>query len=274
MTDKGGARPNRKQGAFTKHARGFPFRRGPGWGRDALMDQVGALLRRVFRDCWWLSAIVVAVVFLPLLLWDRLPGWHDPVAMVGLTLAFGVAVLGWSMALMGALQPWPGFRLGLTLAIPLVMAIRARMDARGILAHSFGVSPDSFPVTLDVLTAITTLWLTFAGVGALLVLLLLGLLVLQMLAGAGAGRTFLHSMALVLPLSTMVAIPFASWLAIMPGLSDLVRRLDGQEQHRCDFPAMPAKPVAVTFLSDTQVLAWLPDAAQPVVLPCALGVRR
>lgn len=102
-----------------------------------------------------------------------------------MTLAFGIAVLGWTIAIMGSLQRWPGLRLGLTLAIPLSMVMLARMNARSILAHSFGVSPDAFPMTLDVLTAVESLWLTFAGVGLLLLLLLFGLLILQMLAGAG-----------------------------------------------------------------------------------------
>ena len=276
MTDKSGAQPGRMQ-SFSGKPRGFRrrvrcraalCRRGLRRSRDAFMDQTGTLLRRVFRDCWWLSAIVAMTVFLPPLLMKPLPAWHDPVALAILTLAFGIAVLGWTIAIMGSLQRWPGLRLGLTLAIPLSMVMLARMNARSILAHSFGVSPDAFPMTLDVLTAVESLWLTFAGVGLLLLLLLFGLLILQMLAGAGGAA--LRSAALVLPLSVMAAMPLASFLAIMPDLPRLARALDGQATYLCDFPTMLSKPVAVTFLSDTQVLAWMPDTAQPIVLPCEM----
>lgn len=280
MTDKSGAPPRRRQGfsgkpgGFRRGARCSAIlcrRRLRQW-RDAFMDQAGALLRRVFRDCWWLSAIIAALLFLPPLQVEPLPGWHDPVALAVLTLAFGIAVLGWAIAIMGSLQGWPGLRLGLALAIPLGMAVLARMKARSILAQSFGVAPDTFPMTLDVLTAVTTLWLTFAGAGALLMLLQLGLLTLQMLTRRGGAA--LRSMAFVLPLSAMIAMPLASSLTIMPDLPSLVRALDGQENYRCDFPAMPSRPLSVTFLSDTQVLAWLPDRAQPVVLPCKMDATR
>ncbi|REF67493.1 MULTISPECIES: hypothetical protein [Paracoccus] len=280
MTDKSGARPNRRQG-FSGKPGGFRHgarsrvilcRRRLRRARDAFMDQAGALLRRVFRDCWWLSAIIAAVLFLPPLLVKPLPAWHDPVALAVLTLAFGIAVLGWAIAIMGSLQRWPGFRLGLTIAIPLGMAMLARLSARDILADSFGVSPDAFPMSLDMLTAVMSLWLTFAGVGALLMLLLFGLFTLQMLTGGGGAA--LRSMAFVLPLSAMIAMPLASSLAIMPDLPGTVRALDGQESYRCAFPSMPSRPLAVTFLSDTQVLAWMPDTAQPVVLPCEMDAAR
>ncbi|WP_323716771.1 hypothetical protein [Paracoccus aminovorans] len=278
MTDKSRAQPNRprgvprKSGTFRRELRCRYFLCNRKLRRPR--DSLNLLLRRVIRDCWGLSAIVAATVFLPPSLMQPLPAWYDPVAISILTLALGIAVLGWASAILHDLRRWPGFRLGLTVAVPVGMALLARFGARDTLGNHFGVSPDTFPVTLDVLTAVTTVWLTFAGVGSLLMLLLFGLLALQILTRAGAGKMLLRLLALVLPLSAMAGMPLASAMAIMPDLAGVVRTLDGQERHRCNFPALLPKPATVIFLSDTQVLAWLPETKQPVILPCGMAENR
>lgn len=238
--------------------------------RDAFMNKADALLRRVLRDCLWLSAITLAVIYMPLLLVNPLPAWHEPIALALLTLAFGFAVSGWAVAIIASLQRWPGLRLGLMIALPLVTVLVARQNARSILSSSFGVSADVFPMALEVITAVTTLWFIFACVGALLMLVLLGLLFLRVLAKAGFMRTFLQPVLMILPVSVFAALPLASTLEIMPQLPGLVRMLDGQSHHRCDFTAMETQPEAVTFLSDTRVLAWMPNTAQPIVAPCVM----
>lgn len=239
-------------------------------GFVALLEAVDRLLQRVLRDCWWLSAIVATVVFLPLLLLTHLPGWYDRVALAILAPACGVAALGWIVAIKESLNRWPGFSLALTIAMPLVVAILARVEARKVVAQSFGVAPEAFPMTLDVLTAVTTLWWIFIGIAIALGLLLAGVAVWQVLAGSGAGKTLLRALAVVLPFSGFTTLPLASSTTILPRLADLARELDGQEHHRCRISPLDPRPVSVTFLSDTQVLAWMPGNTQPIIMACQM----
>lgn len=238
--------------------------------RIAVEQSVDTLLRRVLRDCWWLSAIVFAVIFVPNFVLSTLPGWYDSVALTILVSCLGIAGMGWIVAIRDKLLQWPGLSLALTITLPLGMAILGRIEARKIVAQSFGISPDSLPMTLDMLTAVTTLWWLFIGVGALLSALLIGLLILQLMRRSGATLNLLRTFSTIFPISALVALPPASLVMFMPGLPDLARVLDGQEYHRCAFAGQSSLPTSIVFLSDTKVLAWISGSPQPAVLNCDL----
>ncbi len=246
----------------------------PGAVSDGIMARIAregaTILRRVRRDCWWLSAIIAVTLFAPEMLVDTMPAWWEPAALLTLTAVMGVAISGWALVIAHSLRHWPGLLLALVVTVPLLTTLGARRDSRLTLSQTFGVDPGVFPVTLDVLTALHTLWLIFAFVALLLLAVFIATLLLQIFNG-GWRHTMATALPLALPLAATIAAPLAGGLTLHTHVERLARMVDAFPASRCTYPDQTVAPDRIVFLSDDQVLAWRIDRARPVVLECRLG---
>lgn len=229
-----------------------------------------SILRRVCRDCWWLSAVIAIVLITQHMPVDVAPAWSNLAVLLTLTAILGVAIAGWTVVIGRGLRHLPGLALALAVTVPVVTTLSARHDARLMLSHAFGIDPDVFPITLDVLTAVHTLWMIFVVVALLLLGLFFVTLILQFCDGSWR-RTLTTALPLSIPLAAVMAAPMAGGFTLHTHVAELARAFDSFPTSRCTFVDQPVMPDRITFLSDNQVLAWLPDLTRPIVLSCQLG---
>lgn len=216
----------------------------------------------------WLTVLGLLVIYLlPRILHLSAEQSDLIVAIIMIPVLSGVMVR-WGLNAWHHLKKLPALTTMLAITLPLCFGFAGRISARAQLANSFGMSPDVFPVTEGILTALNSLFLMYFVTAVLLVVMLLLDFFAAMISQGSCGR-LKEPFLLIVPAALLLATPLYMLIKVEATIPELVRYADGQKSFYCHWEG--EQPAAVIFLSDQQVLVWTHGSRKTQICPCDLS---